>query len=403
MEKKIFYDSATGSPMYSAELPETAECRATLNQQRDNKGKIKLTSEGAVIDKTNQFELYFRNGDAFNNIPMQQGQQRDGVFHQVCEAGDQLDEYVAQFIGQPLAAANKFYLPQQRLEKLQVNGQENISKTLGAMQQVSRMGAVPVNVQCTGTIMDGAMGIYPFTKDGQLKTLYSAIWRLGLSVSFGTIASAIGGMFQQGGETGYTSWAVPVSINMVSHGPASEDIMRIFMSFVATFDDVPEFLAYTKQVEEANLNIDMQQAAASIQQNQAMIDNMWAQHNAAWARSEALSKSLSRDMDEFRANLAANSASMDAFNDNLSSMSSSSSSFGSSFGSESLDDRIQRQRHESIMGVNTFDREDGTTYEHTIMDDRVFENNLDSNTHFGTQNYYGDYVPDGWTELNQKK
>ena len=81
MEKKIFYDSATGSPMYSAEVPETAECRATLNQQRDNKGKIKLTSEGAVIDKTNQFELYFRNGDAFNNIPMQQGQQRDGVFH----------------------------------------------------------------------------------------------------------------------------------------------------------------------------------------------------------------------------------------------------------------------------------------------------------------------------------
>ena len=94
---------------------------------------------------------------------------------------------------------------------------------------------------------------------------------------------------------------------------------------------------------------------------------------------------------------------MDAFRDNLSSMSSSSSSFGSSFGGESLDDRIQRQRHEAMMGVNTYEREDGTTYEHTIMDNRVFENNLDSNTHFGTENYYGDYVPDGWTELNQKK
>ncbi|MBR2675373.1 MAG: hypothetical protein IKE28_00485 [Solobacterium sp.] len=403
MEKKTFYDSASGSPLYTAEVPETAECKARLSLQRDNIGKIKLTSEGAVIDQTNQFELYFKNGDAFNNIPMQQGQQRDGVFHQVCEAGAQLDEYVAQFMGQPLAASNKFYLPQGRLEKLQMHGQESISKNIGAMQQVARMGGAPVNVQCTGTILDGAMGVYPFTKDGQQKTLYSAIWRIGLSVSFGTYESALRGMFNQGGPTEHTFWAVPVTINMVSHGPASEDTMRIFMSFVASFDDVPEFLAYTKQVEDANLNIDMQKAAAEAMKNQQMIDNMWAQHNAAWARSRELSKSLSRDMDEFRANLAANSAAMDAFHDNLSSMNSSSSSFGSSFGGESPDDRIQRQRHESIMGVNTYERNDGTTYEHTIMDDRVFENNLDSNTHFGTQNYYGDYVPDGWTELNRKK
>ena len=84
-------------------------------------------------------------------------------------------------------------------------------------------------------------------------------------------------------------------------------------------------------------------------------------------------------------------------------MNSSSGSYGTSYGGESLDDKVQRWRHESMMGVNTYERGDGSTYEHSIQADRVFENNLDSNTHFGTQNYYDDYVPDGWTELNRKK
>ncbi|MBQ9153078.1 MAG: hypothetical protein IJ130_04630 [Solobacterium sp.] len=70
---------------------------------------------------------------------------------------------------------------------------------------------------------------------------------------------------------------------------------------------------------------------------------------------------------------------------------------------ETPDDRIQRWRYESMMGVNTYEREDGSTYEHSIQADRVFENNLDSNTHIGTENNFDDYVPDGWTELNRRK
>jgi hypothetical protein len=82
---------------------------------------------------------------------------------------------------------------------------------------------------------------------------------------------------------------------------------------------------------------------------------------------------------------------------------SSMSGFGTSDGMETLDDRVQRLRHESMMGVNTYEREDGTTYEYSTQADRVFENNINQNLHFGTENYHDDYVPDMWTELNRKK
>ncbi|MBR0386098.1 MAG: hypothetical protein IJI05_06105, partial [Erysipelotrichaceae bacterium] len=75
---------------------------------------------------------------------------------------------------------------------------------------------------------------------------------------------------------------------------------------------------------------------------------------------------------------------------------------GSSMSGESMDDRIQRWRHESMMGVDTYDRTDGTTVEFDNRADRVFENNLDSNQQFGTHNYFDDYVPDGWHELKKK-
>ena len=59
-------------------------------------------------------------------------------------------------------------------------------------------------------------------------------------------------------------------------------------------------------------------------------------------------------------------------------------------------------RHESMMGVETYERQDGSTYEYSNMADRVFENNLDETTHFGTRNYYDDYVPEGWHEMKKK-
>ena len=405
MQKTIFYDSAGGSPLFTAVLPESAQCRAQLYAQPDN-GKTIEKISGEVSDPANRYELFFQSGDSFTDNAQQQGQQQENHYHPLCQPADQLNEYAAQFLGQTVPPSNLYYLPKEKTDRLTANSAQSLSRNLAVLQQVGQMGGIPINVQCTGTIVDGAMGVYPFVKDGQQKTLYSAIWRIGLSVAVGMQQNIMGGFFNMGGNrigNNLSFWNVPFVVNMVYDGPANDDTLRIFTAFIATFEDTPELKAYGEQVEQANLNADLQKAYAISNQNQAEINMMWQQHNAAWARTEAMSKSMSEDMDRFRAGLAANSASMDAFHNQMHSMNSSSGSYGTSYGGESLDDKVQRWRHESMMGVNTYERGDGSTYEHSIQADRVFENNLDSNTHFGTQNYYDDYVPDGWTELNRKK
>ena len=180
----------------------------------------------------------------------------------------------------------------------------------------------------------------------------------------------------------------------------------MFNEFVDSFDRSDQLKAYQEQIAGKVAQDGINQAAVSAQQTQTMMNNLMQQQNAAWDRVQAQGKQLSQDLDAFRAGQAANAAAMDAFHQQMHSMNSAPSSFsgyGTSFTAESLDDRVQRLRHESMMGVNTYEREDGSTYEHSIQADRVFENNLDQNLHFGTQNYVDDYVPDMWTELSRKK
>ena len=180
----------------------------------------------------------------------------------------------------------------------------------------------------------------------------------------------------------------------------------MFNAFVDSFETSAQLNAYQEQVARKVAQDGINQAAMSAQQNQSMINYLMQQQNAAWDRVQAQGKQLSQDLDAFRAGQAANAASMDAFHQQMHSMNSTPSSmsgFGTSDGMETLDDRVQRLRHESMMGVNTYEREDGTTYEYSTQADRVFENNINQNLHFGTENYHDDYVPDMWTELNRKK
>lgn len=398
MQNAIFKDDATGMAMLSAELPDTFQCRAQFKVVQDGEGDPRILIQGAALDGDNHIELYFKSGENYNVNPPQ-GVNTNVRYHAYCDASVQLDEAAAEFIGQSIPAVNKFNLPEARMEHLQRTGNVQIEQGLGIMRQVGSFSQVPVNVQCTGVILDGGMGIYPFIMKDEKKTLYTAIWRIG----FAATVSMAGGFSAMMPAQNYCSWNVPMVINMVTDGGPSPENMGIFAGFINTLKDFPEFEAYVKQLNDQVINNSLNKSAQSARQNQAMWAQANAQQEAAWARSRALSKQLSADMDSFRAGLAANSASMDAFRDNLSSMNSTSSGFGTSFeGGESLDDRIQRGRHEAMMGVNTYVKEDGTEYEHTIMNDRVFESNLDNNQHFGTENYFGDYVPDGWHEIYKK-
>ena len=54
------------------------------------------------------------------------------------------------------------------------------------------------------------------------------------------------------------------------------------------------------------------------------------------------------------------------------------------------------------MGVNTYMDSDGREVEFSTQADRVFQNDLDNRERFGTEHYYDNYVPDGWSELFRK-
>ena len=397
-QDQYFYDDATGVPLFKAVLPDTFKTRAkfTIETTQENNKNVHISA--MALDQTNQLELFFESGKTYtSNQDLSNG--KTSIFHQPCSATDQLDEHAAEFTGMHVTAVNQFYIPDELMRKIRESGSESIEKNLGVMNQVAHMGGVSVNVQCTETLFDGAMGIYPFMKDGKQKTLYNALWRFGMTVSVGMAPTLFGRSMGQV----YSTWTIPYSVNMVADGPVNPETMNIFVTFIKTLTESLQLISQVRQLEDMNLNNMLQGSARIAQQNQARIDQMWAQHNAAWARVEAQRDMLSRDLDQFRANQAASAASMDAFRANLSSMNQSSYDSGGYGSGESLDDKVQRWRHESMMGVNTYERDDGTTYEHTIQDDRVFEHNLDSNTHFGTHNYYDDYVPDHWTELNRKK
>lgn len=64
-------------------------------------------------------------------------------------------------------------------------------------------------------------------------------------------------------------------------------------------------------------------------------------------------------------------------------------------------DRQVRRNHEAIMGVNTYQRADGSTIEASVMNDRVFQMTADPMTVVGVEGVGPDTVPFGWTELKK--
>lgn len=66
-------------------------------------------------------------------------------------------------------------------------------------------------------------------------------------------------------------------------------------------------------------------------------------------------------------------------------------------------DHMNRIRHEAIMGVNTYQRSDGSTVEFSTVADRVFEKNNDPSLTVGFEGAGPDTVPYGWTELTKLK
>ncbi len=67
---------------------------------------------------------------------------------------------------------------------------------------------------------------------------------------------------------------------------------------------------------------------------------------------------------------------------------------------EDFDNRSRRE-HESIMGVNTFEKKDGTRVEYSTSYDRVFQSDKDPDVTVGVNGFMD--VPPDWTELDKLK
>ena len=172
----------------------------------------------------------------------------------------------------------------------------------------------------------------------------------------------------------------------------NKEDLGIFMNFIASLVSCDSFHQEIYELRQRVRQFQLQKAQAEAMQNRAMWNTLFSQQQQQFAAMDRFSQSIHQDLDQFHSNL------FDQMKQN------DSRFFNGTSGStgESFDDRIQRMRHEATMGVDTYEREDGSTVEYSTYADRVFENNLDNTTHFGTHHYYDDYVPEGWQEMKKK-
>ena len=367
-------------PLYTASLPEGYRGEAVfrpLHYDMDNTDNFEIF--GSAVSPDRKYNLFFQTGHSFsgsskmnaNDIGKENG---IGVIQtDLCTVQDQINDYAYDFLDKPVTT--RFFQPIPNADELTIKCNAYIQRTFGDLQQASARQST--NVQLLNIINDGATGIYHLPEG---KILLVSLWRCGTDCSLSSFALAPLRMW---------SWSVPLVTYMMADEPLEDDGFFLYYDFLKTLKETPELKSYREEMKRQNTMKASQVIAREQQKTQQINDMLWQKHNQAWDRAERVSKQLSADMDAFHQQQQAR-------------LQQSSHPISSGSG-ESLDDKIQRQRHEAMMGVNTYVDEDGRETEHTIMNDRVFESNLDQNVHFGTEHYYDDYVPDGWHEIFRKE
>ena len=395
----IIKDSVSGSPLLKCELPKGYETRGQMQLKQypsnqtihveayANKANCTiayLTGESYVYEKQ-------KLRPAFSAVP--QGPQNDyGAWYATpLSLKDQLDQTAAALLNKKAEAKDYYDLSENMAAKAKAEFNKQISQLVEELQIGASVTAIPVGNIFRNYLLDGGMGIY----EDKGRTLAVCFFRIGTEVDFvqgyGITENITGEPFGQA-STGPSmlssaSWNIPYITYMITD---SKEDLKTFMNFVDSVEMTPELQNYVEQNRLQVLQYQRQKAQMETMQTQQMINSAWAQQQQAWAASDRLRDSIHQDLDNFHNSLNQQMAQNDM-----------RFQTGPSYG-ESSDDRIQRWRHESMMGVDTYERNDGTTVEYSNYADRVFENNLDSTSHFGTHHYYDDYVPEGWHELKKK-
>ena len=394
-----FIEKSRNIPLYTAFLPEGYNGEAIYKPiQYTNRDTYKIY--GRAVSEDQKYQFYFRTGEDYagtvRNNRMDCGfKDEDGVIQRsLCPVNDQINEYASELLNKPVTT--RFFQPltKPKLDQIQPEGVRQIRKIYDLAWKVAAMQSVPLDIQVLQTINDGATGIFHLGTEEKPDTILVSLWRFGLDYSFSVKNAAMyGPAAAMQPPVRAWSWTIPMITYMRTTEPLGDEAFFIYYRFLESLKETGTMSRHRERLEEQNLQRGLQKAAFAAQQNQQQINMMWQQQQQAWAMSDALSKQISADLDSFHQNIHQQAQAYD----------NAHPLYSNNGSSESLDDRIQRQRHEAMMGVDTYIGENGNEVEHTIMNDRVFENNLDSQVHFGTEHYYDDYVPDGWHEIFRKK
>ena len=349
--------------------------------------------------------IYYRSGEMYiyekrkladpfgMSQPQNQGQNETGSWYAIPQSlSDDIDSVAASILNKKVKARDYLDLSQTMINSLK-EGYDGMIKEFNESAQFGMsMASVPMGICVRKYLLEGGIGVYE--DGGKIIAVYLS--RLGfefdtINVSglFENISSMPFGQAELDMNTPISTcnWEIPYISYMISD---KKEDLKDFLNFIETLKPTKEFDRYCENIKQQVIAFQRQRAQMQNMQQQALWANAFAQQQASWAASDRLRDSLSRDLDSWRANLNQTMAQNDM-----------RFSAGSGSG-ESSDDYIQRLRHESIMGVETYERNDGSTVEYSSYADRVFENNLDSTQHFGTHHYYDDYVPEGWHEMKKK-
>ncbi|MBR2806001.1 MAG: hypothetical protein IKE18_04390 [Oscillospiraceae bacterium] len=397
-------DGKTGAPLFTAELPEgfTVEAGTQILSFPEEQRlylEINAKKDSCVI-RYNTGELYYferRPQQSWGYMQATDDSERTpsgAIRKSPVTLWEEVDGIASGLTGKQLKAKQYFNLPDSIIQRLRQELTDTVNDFVRNAQTVASFQQVPVGMDLRSYLLDGGMGLY---QDGN-RAIAVCLSRIGIEYDIvqrqGVMENLSGMPFGQAGMNPYVfsqncEWSMPFVSYMVSTD--SKDLEG-FMGFMETVEETKELRNYQKQLKEQVTQYQLNKARNDAMQNQAMWGMMFAQQQQQFAAMDRLTNSISRDLDSFHNNLNAQMQQNDMRINTTPQYQ----------GGESLDDRIQRGRHEATMGVETYEREDGSTVEFDNRAERVFESNLDNTDHFGTHNYFDDYVPDGWHELNKK-
>ncbi len=406
----VFHDRRTQTPLYSAEVPEGFCAEASFTPMRFQ------LAEGCIVRGTaagadNLYRLYFRSGATYSyssfgsGVPEGERNEDGTIIHVPCDASLQFDEFAAEFAGAPIQALSYANLTQRKCQLLQPEQERELQKQYQLSLQAASISAMPMNMQLQGTVNDGGTGLYAVDSPKGRKYLLVTLWRRGLQFLVMPQGLNLSGYYAQMAQpVTMISWQIPLIVYMLSEREPDAELTACYNRFYETLQMRPELRRHLDQMEQENLQRSFSAAEMQRQRTQAEIRYAFQKQQEGWARSDALRQSLSADLDSFRAGLNQRMADYDRMHAPGGALySSGAPSMEPGTAGESTDDRIQRLRHESMMGVNTYTDDEGRDAEFSTQADRVFQNNLDSTARFGKEHYYDDYVPEGWSELFRKQ